>query len=182
MAGYCIVSFSGRKDGNCSRIADVVKNVLAAQGDVSEYSFSEIKITSCGNCGYECFSAREKCLYAADSEYELCKNIAESECSYLIVPNYCDYPCANFFIFNERSQCYFQGHEELLNEYLAAKKRFIVISNTNEDNFRNVFRQHVQEGSEPEVLFLSAKRYGRRSVDGDLMEEEQARQAVIEFI
>ena len=39
--------------------------------------------------------------------------ITDSDLSYFIVPNYCDYPCANFFIFNERSQCFFQHHPEL---------------------------------------------------------------------
>lgn len=38
---------------------------------------------------------------------------------YFSLPNYCNYPCANFFIFNERSQCYFQRQPKLLHSMRA---------------------------------------------------------------
>ncbi len=60
--------------------------------------------------------------------------IVRSEITYFIVPNYCDYPCSNYYVFNERSQCYFQGKPALLDDYLKVPKRSIVVSNTNEDS------------------------------------------------
>ena len=50
-----------------------------------------------------------------------------SEMVYFELPNYCDYPCANYFIFNECSQCFFQRKPDLLEAYLTIPKRSIVI-------------------------------------------------------
>lgn len=175
----CIVSCSGRKNGNCGSIA---KELCGLYGDEAKaYDFSSLKITPCTGCGYECFESREKCPYFKDSVLEIYDGITESELTYFIVPNYCDYPCSLFFAFNERSQCYFQKRPELLEKYLSVPKKFIVVSNTGRDNFTAAFRYHIGEGEEPEILFLSAKSFGRVSIKGDLMESERAREAVRRF-
>ena len=98
--------------------------------------------------------------------------ITNSTLTYFIVPNYCDYPCANFFIFNERSLCYFQNKEELLNAYERVPKKVIVVSNTNREHFHEAMKYHGE--CEPEMLFLSAKQYGKNSTVGDLLSSEQA--------
>ena len=108
------------------------------------------------------------------------ETITQSEMVYFVLPNYCDYPCANYFIFNERSQCYFQGRPELLDEYLRVPKRSIVVSNTNEENF--VRALGYQSEKEPEILFLSAKKYGKKSIDGDLLTNEKALGDIKEFV
>ena len=173
-----IVSFSGRPQGNCGRIAAELHRLRGGR----VYDFSTLHITPCGRCGCQCFERRESCPYFPDPEAALCEALLGSGLAYYIVPNYCDYPCANFFIFNERSQCCFQGRPELLEKYLAVPKKFIVVSNTNQDNFTAAFRYHVPEGRKPDVLFLSAKQYGRTSIRGDLMDAPEAREALREFI
>ena len=107
--------------------------------------------------------------------------ITLSDLTYFIVPNYCDYPNANYFIFNERSQCYFQHHEQLLDRYLSVKKRFIVVSNTQTQNFITALSYQISEGESPDILFLSAKAYQKISVDGDLMTSPEAKNAVEMF-
>lgn len=175
----CIVSFSGRKNGNCGGIA---KELCGLYGNESKvYDFSSIKITPCTGCGYECFEAGEKCPYFKDSVFEIYDNISNSDLTYFIVPNYCDYPCSLFFAFNERSQCYFQKQESRLIKYLSARKKFIVVSNTNRDNFTSVFKYHIEENAQPDILFLSAKRFGKISICGNLMESEETREAVRQF-
>ena len=176
----CIVSFSGRQDGNCSAIAQVLVEALSGRGETRCYDLSALHITPCGQCGYECFQARERCPYFDDTEFELCDAVAGSDRSIFIVPNYCDYPCANFFIFNERSQCYFQHHPELLERYEGVPKRFIVVSNTGRENFTAAFRYHTGDAP-PDVLFLSARSFGKASIDGDLMDLPEAREAVLRF-
>lgn len=166
----CIISFSARKQGNCEQIAEFVRKKLQ---NSTGFCFSEFQIHPCGNCNYDCFTNREGCPYISDREYALLDAICRSETSYFVVPNYCDYPCANFFIFNERSQCYFQGHSELLEQYLNVPKKFIVVSNSISENFRLAFAQHVCD--EPEILFLSAKRHGKNSISGDLMALDEVR-------
>lgn len=175
----CIVSFSGRSGGNCSRIAEIIQQKKV---DAAVYDFSVLSITPCSHCRYECFEQREKCPHFSDPEFAICEEIAKSDIAYFIVPNYCGYPCANFFIFNERSLCYFQHHNDLLNQYLAVRKKFIVISNTEQDNFTTAFCQHIPETSDPDILFLSSKQFGKTSIDGNLMESENAKELLFRFI
>ena len=49
----CIISFSSRADGNCSRIG---KLILSLSGEASFFDFSEFEIHPCGKCGCECFA------------------------------------------------------------------------------------------------------------------------------
>ncbi len=172
----CVISFSGRKNGNCEKIGRLVCSLLQ---HVKLYSFSDFTLHPCGGCNYECFDMREKCPYIEDMECTLLDEIVKSECAYFILPNYCDYPCANFFLFNERSQCYFQRRPELLEAYESVRKKFIVVSNTNEDNFKAALSYHVEEA--PEILFLSAKKYGKVSVHGDLLDSTQAARDIKRF-
>lgn len=176
----CIISFSSRPGGNCQRIAEEIAR--QTPGETALFDFSALAVTPCGRCGYECFQDRERCPYIADPERAICESITESGLTYFVVPNYCDYPCANFFAFNERSQCYFQGHEDLLERYLAVRKKFVVVSNTGTENFTAAFRYHVSEDAEPDILFLSAKRFQRSSIRGDLMDCPEAREVLAEFI
>lgn len=172
-----IVSFSGRKNGNCSHIARVIQGIIQ---NANILSFSDIRIQPCGGCEYECFRARESCPYFSDPECDLLDTICKSEMVYFIVPNYCDHPNANFFIFNERSNCYFQGREDLLEQYLNVPKKFIVVSNSTSENFLEAFCQHT--AAQPQILFLSAKKFGKQSTAGDLMASQQAKQQLAEFI
>ena len=106
--------------------------------------------------------------------------VCNHDLTYFVIPNYCDYPCANYFIFNERSQCYFQHKPEQLDAFLRAPKKFIVISNTNQDHFRQILSQNVC--NEPEILFLSAKKFGRISIRGDLPTSEAAVSDIRHFV
>lgn len=177
----CVISFSGRRDGNCSAIARVLLEALSSRGQVQYYDFSSLRVTPCGLCEYQCFQNRERCPYFDDPEFALCSAVARSGMSYFIVPNYCDYPCSNFFIFNERSQCCFQGHPELLDQYESAPKKFITISNTGRDNFTAAFQYHTGDAP-PDVLFLSARSFGKASIRGDLMDSPEAWAEVLRFI
>ena len=177
----CVVSFSGRKEGNCSAAARILTEALSSRGGVQYFDFSALRLTPCGQCGCQCFQERTRCPYFGDPVFSIYDAITHSDLSCFIVPNYCDYPCANFFIFNERSQCYFQHHPQLLERYERAAKKFIVVSNTGRDNFLTAFQYHTGDAP-PEVLFLSARRFGRVSIRGDLMDEPEARAAVLRFM
>ena len=176
----CVISFSGRSGGNCSSIAKELQQRWQENSVV--YDFSSFTITPCGRCRCECFQARENCPYFSDPEFAICDSITSSGLSCFIIPNYCDYPCANFFAFNERSQCFFQHHQHLLDQYLAVRKKFIVVSNTNQANFISTLRYHVPEGAEPDILFLPAKRFHKVSIHGDLMDAPEARESVLRFV
>ncbi len=172
-----IVSFSSRANGNCSQIGKLIAFLTQ---DPILFDFSGFDLHPCGQCAAECFSARENCPYYADKEYEILDAIVHSDMVYFVLPNYCDYPCANYFIFNERSQCFFQKKTDLLEAYLKIPKRSIVISNTNKDHFIRALA--YQSDHEPEILFLSAKEYGKTSINGDLLTSEKALEDIRQFI
>lgn len=174
-----IISFSSRAGGNCQSIARKIR-ALAPDGSYSFFDFSEFHISGCGGCRLECFQDRMACPYIGDREFEMLDRICSSDLCYFIVPNYCDYPCSNFFIFNERSQCYFQGHPELLTCYEQVPKKFIVVSNTGKEQFQAAFRQHTDR--EPDILFLSARSYGKVSIAGDLMTSARAVEDLGDFL
>lgn len=176
-----VISFSGRANGNCRNIADKICGEYRNE-KVALYDFSAFRIEPCGACMLECFKNRENCPFFEDKAFEIYEAVENSDLAFFIVPNYCDFPCSNYFAFNERGQCYFQGHGELMERYLRIKKRFIVVSNTEKDNFIRVFQDHVAEGEQPDILFLSAGRYNRISIKGDLMEEEKAVLDLLEFV
>ena len=144
------------------------------------FSFTDFSIHLCGSCNYVCFKQGNLCPYIDDMECKIYDAIIKSEMTYFIVPNYCDYPCANYFAFNERSQCFFQGKEELLNAYLKVPKRSIVVSNTNEENFIKALSYQTEK--EPDILFMPAKRYGKSSIKGDILTNEKAVSDIMEFV
>ena len=172
-----IVSFSSRTDGNCAKIGNLIKENTE---DSILFSFSDFSIRTCGECHYDCFKKREECPHVGDMEYAILDSIVHSEIAYFVLPNYCDYPCANYFAFNERSQCYFQGMPDLLNAYLRVPKRSIVGSNTNEENFAKALAYQTEQ--DPVILFLSARKYGKSSIQGDLLTNEKAVSDIMDFI
>lgn len=172
----CIVSFSSRKNGNCGQIAAYLQSLHKG---AKLYDFADFSIHPCGGCAYECFMPEGICPWIQDVEQELYESILDSELVYYILPNYCDYPCANFFIFNERSQCCFQGHPERAKAYGRVPKKFIVVSNTNERNFREILSYHAE--GEPQILFLHARKYAKVSIAGDIMTSGDAAEEIKVF-
>ncbi len=179
MGNNCvIVSFSSKQSGNCEQISEFIKQNV--DNSIKMYRFRNFSIHPCGGCQYECFQNNTACPYIQDMEYEILEAVTSANMAYYIVPNYCDYPCAHFFIFNERSQCFFQGHPKRLEAYLNIAKRFIVVSNSQSDHFKEAFTQHIS--SEPQILFMSAKKYGKPSIDGNILETESAQADLLQFI
>lgn len=173
-----IISFSSKKSGNCEQISDFIQKSLDAEAEV--FRFSENQIHACGDCRYQCFDDSRLCPHYEDPEFGLLRSICLSDMVYFVVPNYCDYPCSNFFVFNERSKVFFQGYRERLLEYERIPKRFIVVSNSESPNFAAAFDYHCVDT--PEILYLSAKKYGKNSLDGDLLTAIEARAAINRFI
>lgn len=173
-----IVSFSSKKGGNCEQISDYLRSLCSQP--VKIYRFAEFSIHPCGGCGYECFADNRCCPYIGDMEYSILEDICASAITYFVLPNYCNYPCAHFFAFNERSQCYFQNHADRLEAYLNVPKQFLVVSNSGKENFLEAMRQHTN--NEPEILFLSSKFYGKSSSAGNLMESENAKTDIRRFV
>lgn len=166
-----VISFSGRANGNCSQIADYLKEIHG--GDTQLYKFSDFSISPCGCCDHQCF-ADQPCPHINDMEVTLQEAVTNSDRTYFIVPNYCGYPCSNFFVFNERCVCWTWGRQDRVDAYNAAEKKFIVVSNSGADNFKQAFSYHGAK--EENILFLGSRKYGN-----PLMASEEAKAEVKAF-
>ena len=172
---FTILSFSGRKNGNCERIAQHIQSITGGR----ILSFADLNIHPCGQCRYECFELGANCPHIGDDLRSIYESVLQSDCTCYILPNYCDYPNANFFAFNERSLCVFSGNGTLLDAYSNIPKKFIVISGGEENNFRAALSQHAEN---PDILFLCAKDYGQNSTDGALTESPECLSKIEAFL
>lgn len=86
--------------------------------------------------------------------------IMASDLVYFILPNYCGFPCASYFAFNERSVGFFNEDKSVLNRYLIVPKRFVIVSNTESQTFVEAMQQQVSD--EPEILYLKSRNYGKK--------------------
>ena len=166
-----IISFSGRAEGNCSQIADYLNEIHNNEANV--YRFSDFSITPCGKCNHECM-AGNSCPHIDDMEVTLQEAVAESDLAYFIVPNYCGYPCSNFFVFNERCVCWTWKRQDRVDAYNATKKKAIVVSNSGAENFLRALSHHGMK--EEDILFLGSRTYG-----SPLMNSEEAKEAIRAF-
>ena len=173
-----ILSFSGRKNGNCEQISEFIASKLPGESKI--FRFSENPIRACGDCRCQCFDDNLMCPHINDPEYGLLEQILISDQVYFVVPNHCDYPGAYFFIFNERSQVYFQGYPNRLLAYEAIPKKFIVVSNTESENFFRAFDYHC--AGTPEIHFISPKKYGLNSIAANIMTSDAAKRDLMEIL
>ena len=172
-----IINFSGRNNGNCNDIAEYIKEVLNADIDILD--FCGTKITPCGNCNYECLDTADGCLID-DGIAGAYAALINTDIIYFVVPNYINYPCANFWIFNERKQGVFGRKPDLERHYLQIKKKFVVVSNTEKENFRQIFKSHIK--GDVDILFMATRDFAKGGVRGGLMEDARAKAKIKEFI
>ena len=173
-----VVNFSSRKDGNCYQISGVIKRHFREK-KVKIYNFYENTYISCGHCDYECF--KKKCKIG-DGINEIFKAIVQSEETVFVVPNYCDYPNSNFFLFNERSCGFFNGNKDLMNRYLKIPKKFIVVSNSCNNSFKTAFSYHLSSDVTPNILYFNSKKFDQNPLDGKLMSNKEAEHLVYDFL
>ena len=173
-----VVNFSSRKDGNCYQISGVVKKHYKEK-KVKIFNFYENTYNSCGHCDYECF--KKKCK-VDDGINEIFKAIVQSEETVFVVPNYCDYPNSNFFLFNERSCGFFNGNKDLMNRYLNIPKKFIVVSNSCNNSFKTAFSYHLSSDATPNILYFNSKKFDQNPLDGKLMSNKEAEHLVYDFL
>lgn len=171
-----VIQFSTRKNGNCAAVLDHLCGYYAGE-TVFGYA---VNMEPCGNCNYECLRKGEKCPNITQTQVEIMDSICSSDMVYFIVPNFCGYPCAGYFAFNERSVGYFDMDSKLLQKYMGVPKRFIIISNSESNQFADAMQQQVI--GEPEIFYLKTGKYGCQSIAGDLMDSEEAKADLNRFL
>lgn len=103
-----------------------------------------------------------------------------SDLVYYVIPNFCGMPNAVYYAFNERSVGYFNMDRARMNQYMAVKKRFVIVSNTESTMFVDSMRQ--QTTTDPKILYLKTGRYQKKSIAGDMMESAEAQADLKAFL
>ena len=167
-----ILSFSSRDNGNCAAVSAYLQ---------SRYAQSiayHVNLMPCGCCDYECLKKDKICPRLEPAQTQVMDAICQSDLVYFIVPNYCGYPCANYFSFNERSVGYFNMDRNKMEHYMSIPKRFIVISNS--EGFEDAMAQ--QTNGQPEILYLKSAKYGKHSIAGDILKSDAARAVLDQYL
>ena len=68
----------------------------------------------------------------------------------------------------------------IMEQYLSVKKKFIVVSNTQNNTFTEALRQQTE--NDPEILYTKTSRYGTKSIDGDMMKSAEAQAYLTKFL
>ena len=174
-----ILCFSGRKDENCAQIAEFIEQFYM-RTNVHSFVIDGQNFAPCGGCSYECLKPGQLCPNLTQQQKQIMDSVCESDLVYFVVPNYCGYPCANYFAFNERSVGYFNMDRALMDRYMNAAKRFIIVSNSEGPNFKAAMQQ--QTNCEPEILYLKTRSYQKQSIAGDLLTSEAAKADLTAFL
>lgn len=169
MKNVVILNFSSRKGGNCAHAAEFISQHHLTD-DVKTFTIDSIN--PCGGCDYECLNPAAKCPNVSAYQEEVMHAVMHSDITYMIIPNFCGMPCANFYAYNERSIGFFNMDRGVMGQYMNVKKRFVIISNTETVMFDQAMRQQTKE--DPDVIYLKSGKYGKRSTAGDILESTHA--------
>lgn len=171
-----IVSFSGRRDGNC----DAISKYISSKDDLVLF-MREISTQPCADCNYECMSGQ--CKYHGDGIYAFFEKCALADKIFFIVPMYCGNPSSLYFIMNERSQQYFMQNESHWEKML--KKLYIIGIYGNAENdpdFLNCFaRQYPFRNVKQHILGLERHKYNQNMNDF-LLNEDEVKVKLNEFV
>lgn len=178
MEKVVILNFSGKELGNCSSIADYISE-KHNRTNVCTVRIADL-FSPCGNCKYECLQQGLTCPRISVEHNNVMESICASDIAYYIIPNYCGLPCANYYSFNERIVGWFNGHREKMQRYLESDKKFIFISNTENDAFYQVTKQHATNNSE--ILYLASRKYSKSSIVGDILQSDAAKSDLDRFL
>lgn len=170
-----MISFSGREDGNCDRIA----KYIAEEVDKIIY-LRDKNIHSCANCKYECFEG--DCVYRDDDIYGIYDEMCNYDKVIFLVPMYCGNPSSLYFIFNERCQDYFMQNEN----YEDIVKRLYIIGvygdKEKTPDFEPCFEKWFEcEDSSGRVLGIERHSYNQKMGDC-ILDVEEVREKIRTFL
>ncbi len=95
-----------------------------------------------------------------------------------IIPIYSDYPCSNFFIFRERSQCIFND-EKIYLKYLKISKRFIIIGNTGIEQTTMILKNDFKDSFDSNYIAnIKSNDVGEKSTKGNLITYKEISQQI----
>ena len=175
-----LVSFGGRKNGNCSTLLSYIKNEFLSDNIKFELiDILNLSIESCGDCDYTCFNS--KCSKIDDIQM-LYKKLIDSDLIIICIPVYGNHLCSKYFAFNERGQDIWKDDKS----YKAfLEKTFLIgignISNSNlfKDELNLIFDEYSIKNH---TLILSSRDYRLSSINDRLVDNNECLSKIKEFI
>lgn len=171
-----IITFSGRNGGNCSSVANYIKNK-----EDHIIDFKSLNIHSCSDCEYECFAGQ--CRYREDDIYDLYDSFLQYDRVYIIVPMYCGNPSSLYYIFNERCQDYFCSKPNVYDD-IVSKMYFIGIYGSHDEtpDFLKAFEKWFECGKHKgHVLGIERHKYGQQMSDR-VIDNDEIRKEIDSFV
>ncbi|MDU1348758.1 flavodoxin family protein [Clostridium butanoliproducens] len=179
-----LLSFSGRKDpGNCIKILEFIKREIAAKYmDSFLLNITELKISPCLRCNYECFNKDLGCMINDDVEY-VYKEILSSDILIMCVPVYSSAPPSIYFSLRERGQSFFKT-DELFMKYANVKKLYIIIGKKISGGMETIeiLLNDDKNATDDDVLLLESNEFGQKSIEGNLINCDEVKNRVRDFL
>jgi len=167
-----LVNFSGRQNkGNSYFVSSFIGEYLTQlEYETNSFHFAELEVNPCSKCSYECFEDITSCPYSSDDLVNIYTNLCKANLQIFIIPNYSEWPCSNYFAFNERGQCFFDDQKYI--EYQEADKLFVILSNTSSDNIMNVISSNHPGLSIENFIVVRSRDYNQSSIKGNLSDNQ----------
>lgn len=165
------ITFSSRKNGNCTRCAQYCLDKFKIVGHTVELiNIFDFNIQGCGLCNYDCFYGNG-CLIKDDTlkVYEKCFN---ADKIIFAIPTYCGNLSSAYFKFWERTQGVFKDNHKYEKDFLS-KINFIIIGNLTSGGDMAAHEglySFVNRNFYPETIILSSREYNKKSINGDLVD------------
>ncbi|MDF2698686.1 MAG: hypothetical protein K0Q49_242 [Haloplasmataceae bacterium] len=168
-----LINFSSRVEkGNSYSISQYIKeklNIYNKNITVKQFNFYNLNVNKCGVCDYQCFKNTNDCPVLKDDIKSIYEEIINSNLCIYIIPIYSDYPCSNFFLFRERSQCIF-SNENIYEQYLKVNKRFIIIGNTGIEQTMMILKNDFKDTFSSNLITnVKSIDVGEKSTRGNLI-------------
>ena len=176
------VSFSGRQHGNCDRCLGYCLEQLAAKdADTAAVYIREHPVRPCTDCEYACFSGALCPIH--DSMDDIFDQCDRADVILWALPTYRGHLPAAYFPFSERLEGYVQRGIDIQDTILR-KVHIILIGNLNAGAGiarDEIMSEWIDKRVHPQTILLSSRDHHRRSIDGDMIEEEPVRQSLDRF-
>ncbi|MFA6940502.1 MAG: flavodoxin family protein [Clostridiaceae bacterium] len=176
------ISFSSRQNGNCANCAkyclEGFKNESYETEAINIYSYN---ISPCSDCDYICF--RNKCPKQDDMDIIINRCI-ESDIIILALPTYRGHLPSSYFTFSERLQGYFKTDKSYEDDFLK-KINIILIGNLSSGGdmaLHEALYGFLNREFYPETILLSSRDYDRKSINGDLIDDDLVKGRLDKFI
>ena len=171
------IAFSARKEGNCLSCVGYCLDRFGENGfDVELLNAYDREITPCSHCKYECFSELLSCPIDDDVP-EMYRKLGEADIALFGVPTYGGHASGIYRAFKERMQAL--DTKEHKWDFWDMPKGFVIVGNLSACGdmvLHEVLYDFHNLKGRPEAVLLSARDFGRRSLDGDLLTSPAVRQ------